>query len=120
MPQFWRQLVFFAVFQVLDDKLSPAGKYFFFASNLDISQRFQIVYGGAALWVLPLDEATAYNELLDLFYIERGDLKKLDAAGRLTTVAYGSAKFNGEFKEISIDEELKVMGSLKVRENRPA
>lgn len=105
--------------EVLGDKLAPSGKYFFFASNLDISQRFQIVYGGATFWVMPLDEATVYNELLDLFYIERGDLKKLDTAGKLSAVANGAAKFNGKFKEISFDEGLKVMGPLKVRENRP-
>lgn len=105
--------------EVMGDKLSASGKYFFFASNLDIAQRFQIVYGGATFWVLPLDEATVYNELLDLFYIERGDLKKLDTAGKLSAVANGAAKFNAKFKEISFDEGLKVMGPLKVRENRP-
>lgn len=98
--------------EVMGDKLSPAGKYFFFASNLDISQQFQIVYGGATFWVLPLDEATVYNELLDLFYIERGDLKKLDTAGKLSAVANGAAKFNGKFKEINFDDGLKVMGPL--------
>ena len=105
--------------EVLGDKLSATGKYFFFASNLDIAQRFQIVYGGATFWVLPLDEATVYNELLELFCIERGDLKKLDTAGKLSAVAHGAAKFNARFKEISFDEGLKVMGPIKVRENRP-
>ena len=105
--------------EVMGDKLSATGKYFFFAGNLDIAQRFQIVYGGATFWVLPLDEATVYNELLELFCIERGDLKKLDTAGKLSAVANGAAKFNARFKEISFDEGLKVMGPLKVRENRP-
>lgn len=105
--------------EVLGDKLSPTGKYFFFAGNLDISQRFQIVYGGAKFWVLPLEEATVYNELLDLFCIERGDLKKLDTAGKLSAVAKGAASFNGRFKEISFEQGLQIMGPIKVRENRP-
>ena len=105
--------------EVLGDKLSPTGKYFFFAGNLDISQRFQIVYGGATFWVLPLEEATVYNELLELFNIERGDLKKLDTAGKLSAVANGAAKFNARFKQISFEEGLLVMGPIKVRENRP-
>jgi hypothetical protein len=105
--------------EVLGDKLSPTGKYFFFAGNLDISQRFQIVYGGATFWVLPLEEATVYNELLELFNIERGDLKKLDTAGKLSAVANGAAKFNAKFKEISFEEGLQAMGPVKVRENRP-
>lgn len=105
--------------EVLGDKLSPTGKYFFFACNLDIAQRYQIAYGGATFWVLPLEEATVYNELLELFYIERGDLKKLETAGKLAAVAAGAAAFNGKFKEISFEEGLKIMGPLKVRENRP-
>lgn len=105
--------------EVLGDKLSPAGKYFFFACNLDISQRYQIAYGGATFWVLPLEEATVYNELLELFHIERGDLKKLETAGKLAAVAAGAASFSEKFKQISFEEGLKIMGPIKVRENRP-
>jgi hypothetical protein len=104
---------------VLGDKLSPTGKYFFFAGNLDISQRYQIGYAGAKFWVLPLDEATVYNELLELFHIERGNLKKLDTAGKLAAVADGAARFDQQFEEISFEEGLKVMGPIKIRENRP-
>lgn len=101
------------------DKLSPMGKYFFFAGNLDISEKYQIPYGGATFWVLPLDEATVYNELLDLFRIEKGDLKKLDTAGKLDAIADKAAFFSAKWKEISFEEGLKVMGPIKIRENRP-
>jgi hypothetical protein len=105
--------------EVLGDKLSPTGKYFFFAGNLDITNRYQINYGGATFWVLPLDEATVYNELLDLFYIERGDLKKLNTAGKLDAIADAAASFSDKFKEISFEEGLKIMGPIKIPENRP-
>ena len=105
--------------EVLGDKLSPTGKYFFFAGNLDISKRYQIAYGGANFWVLPLEEATVYNELLDLFGVERNDLKKLDTAGKLTAVAEAAARFNDKFPEISFEEGLKIMGPIKIPENRP-
>ncbi len=105
--------------EVLGDKLSPWGKYFFFAGNLDISKRYQIPYGGTTFWVLPLDEATVYNELLDLFNIERNDLKKLDTAGKLMAVAEAAAAFNDRFPEISFEEGLKIMGPIKVPDNRP-
>lgn len=105
--------------EVLGDALSPTGKYFFFAGNLDISKRYQIAYGGANFWVLPLDEATVYNELLDLFGIERNDLKKLDTSGKLSAVAEAAARFNDKFPEISFDEGLKIMGPVKIPENRP-
>lgn len=104
---------------VLGDKLSPDGKYFFFACNLDISLRYQIAYGGATFYVLPLDEATVYNELLELFRIERNDLKKLDTAGKLNAVADAAARFNGKFDEITFEQGLAIMGPIKVRENRP-
>ncbi|MDD5033947.1 MAG: hypothetical protein PHE55_04245 [Methylococcaceae bacterium] len=105
--------------EVLGDKLSPTGKYFFFAGNLDISKRYQIAYGGATFWVLPLEEATVYNEVLDLFNIERNDLKKLDTAAKLMAVAEAAAGFTDKFPEISFEEGLKIMGPIKIPENRP-
>jgi hypothetical protein len=105
--------------ELLGDKLSPTGKYFFFATNLDISSRYQISYGGASFWVLPLEEATAYNELLELFRIDRGDLKKADTAGKLNALADAAAKFSEKFEQISFEQGLSLMGPIKVRENRP-
>lgn len=105
--------------EVLGDKLDASGKYFFFACNLDISLRFQIAYGGATFYVLPLDEATVYNELCELFRIERNDLKKLDTGAKLMALATAAAKFNGKFTAITFDEGLQIMGPIKVRENRP-
>jgi hypothetical protein len=105
--------------EVLNDKLSPAGKYFFFACNLDISKRYQIPFGGATFYVMPLDESTVYNELLELFRIERGDLKKLDTSEKVLAVAVGAARFNGKFEEISFEQGLQIMGPIKIKENRP-
>jgi hypothetical protein len=105
--------------EVLGDKLAPDGKYFFFACNLDISHRYQISYGGATFYVLPLDESTVYNELLDLFRIERSDLKKLDTGGKLLAIADAAARFKEKFEAISFEQGLQVMGPIKIRENRP-
>jgi hypothetical protein len=105
--------------QVLGDKLSPAGKYFFFAGNLDISKKYQMAYGGATFWVLPLDEATVYNELLDEFRIEKSDLKKLDTAGKLAAIAAKAAEFTEKWPQISFEEGLAVMGPIRIKENRP-
>jgi hypothetical protein len=104
---------------VLADRLSPDGKYFLFAGNLDISHRYRIAFGGATWYVLPLDEATVYNELLELFRIERGDLKKLDTAAKLAAIADAAQRFSATWPEISFAEGLAVMGPVKVRENRP-
>ena len=101
------------------DTLSPTGKYFFFAGNLDISKKYQIAYGGATFWVMPLDEATVYNELLDMFRMEKSALKKLDTAGKLDAIADKAASFNEKWTTISFEEGLKIMGPIKIRENRP-
>lgn len=103
----------------LGDKLSPTGKYFFFAGNLDISKKYQIAYGGATFWVMPLDEATVYNELLDMFRMEKSPLKKLDTAGKLDAIGDKAASFSEKWPEISFEEGLKIMGPIKIRENRP-
>lgn len=105
--------------EVLGDKLTASGKYFFFAGNLDISKRYQITYNGIPFWVLPLEEATVYNELLDLFNIERNDLKKLDTAGKLMAVAEAAEGYTEKFPELSFEEGLKIMGPIKIPENRP-
>lgn len=101
------------------DKLSPTGKYFFFAGNLDISKKYQIAYGGATFWMMPLDEATVYNELLDMFRMEKSSLKKLETAGKLDAIADKAASFNEKWTAISFEEGLKIMGPIKIRENRP-
>jgi hypothetical protein len=105
--------------EVLGDKLGPDGKYFFFASNLDITKRYQIPYAGVTFHVLPLDESTVYNELTDLFHLDRTSLKKFDTGGKLLAIADGAAKFQLSFEEISFEQGLQVMGPIKIKENRP-
>jgi hypothetical protein len=105
--------------EVLGESLLADGKYFFFAGNLDISKRFEIRYGGALFRVLPLDEATVYNEVLELLGIERSDLKKLDTAEKLDALADAAAGFTQTLPSITFEEGLKIMGPIRIRENRP-
>jgi len=105
--------------EVLGDKIDGTGKYFLFATNLDISAKYRIPFGGATWYVLPLDEATVYNELLELFSLEKSDLKKLDTAAKLAAVADAAARFSAAWPEINFARGLEVMGPVKVRENRP-
>jgi hypothetical protein len=105
---------------VLGDRVDAAGKYFLFAGNLDISKRFRIAYGGATWHVLPLDEATVYNELLELLYLEKNELKKLDTAGKTDRVADAALAFRGTFEPLAYEEGLKRMGPVRnPNENRP-
>ncbi len=71
-------------------------------------------------YVLPIDEATVYNELLELLYLEKNDLKKLDTAGKLDAVADVAVKYDVTFDMITYDEGLGLMGPVRnPNENRP-
>jgi hypothetical protein len=100
--------------------LTPDGKYFLFCNNIDLSTRYQVPYRGATFYVLPIDEATVYNELLDLLYLERIDLKRLDSAGKVDKIAETALKFSDTFPTMSYEEGLAVMGPVRnPNENRP-
>lgn len=106
--------------EVLGDALQSDGKYFLFCNNIDLSSKYRVPYRNAVFYVLPIDESTVYNELLDLLYLEKGDLKKQDSAGKIDTVADTALKFSADYEEISYAEGLKRMGPVRDRgENRP-
>ena len=101
------------VAEVLGDALSAGGKYFLFCNNIDLSKKYQVPYKGAMFYVLPLDESTVYNELCELLYLEKGDLKKLDTAGKTDAVADAALKFDVTFDNITYAEGLALMGPVR-------
>lgn len=108
------------VAEVLGDTLSAGGKYFLFCNNIDLSKKYQVPYKGAMFYVLPIDESTVYNELLELLYLEKTTLKKLDTAGKLDAVADAALKYDVTFDVITYSEGLELMGPVRnPNENRP-
>jgi hypothetical protein len=108
------------VAEALGDTLSPAGKYFFFCDNIDLASRYQVEYGGASFYILPIDEATVYNEMLELLYLEKTVLKKFDTAAKVDAIADKAAGFTANYPKISYEEGLKAMGPVRnLYENRP-
>lgn len=105
---------------VLGDALSPDGKYFMFCNNIDLRKRYQVTVNGIPFYILPIDEATVYNELLELLYLERGDLKKLDTAEKIDRIMDTALTYSTTFPEISLEECLATMGPVRnPNENRP-
>lgn len=98
--------------------LTPAGKYFVFAGNVDISKKYLLDFGGVVFHVLPLDEATVYNEMLDLLYIDRGDLKKTPNEGKIDAMVEAASGVSG-FATMPWAQALAEMGPVKVADNRP-
>ena len=75
---------------------------------------------GVPFYVLPIDEATVYNELLELLYMKRNDLKKLDTAAKLDVIVQKAERFEADYPQITYEEGLKLMGPVRnVNENRP-
>ena len=108
------------VAEVLGDTLSPAGPYFLYCNNVDLVTRYDVTIGGARFHVLPIDEAAVYNELLELLYLEKNELKKLDTAGKTDRVADAALAFRGTFEPLAYEDGLKRMGPVRnPNENRP-
>jgi hypothetical protein len=106
--------------EVLAETLSPTGKYFCYCDNMPLLKRYQVEKNGVSFYILPIDEANVNNELLELLYLEKNDLKKLDTAGKLDKVADTAVKFNDKFPPLTYEEGLKLMGPLRNRNaNRP-
>ncbi len=63
------------VAEVLGDVLHARGKYFLFCDNIDLTRRYQVTYRGAMFYVLPILESTVYNEMLELLYLDKNELK---------------------------------------------
>ncbi len=106
--------------EVMGDTLSPQGVYILYVDNIDISKKYTLEYGGATFYILPIDEATVYNEVLQLLYLEKNDLKKLDTAGKTDAIADKAASFKADFPKITYEEGLKLMGPVRnIYENRP-
>lgn len=105
---------------VLGDTLSSEGKYFLFCNNLPLDKKLRMTLSGITFFVLPIDEATVYNELLELLKIEKIELKKLDTAGKQDFIADKAAKFKANWPEISFEDGLAIMGPVRdPGENRP-
>ena len=105
---------------VLGDLLKADGKYFVFAGNVDISKKFTIELDGITFFILPLDEGTVYNELVDLVGLDRNELKKMETDGKLSRLAEAAAKYkSSKFPMITFEQAQKEMGPIRIPEGRP-
>lgn len=106
--------------EVLGDTLGPGGVYFAYCNNVDLLAKNKVKMNGATFYVLPCDETTVYNEILDILSIDKNDVKKLDTAGKTDYLIDKAVKFSANFEEISYEEGLRRMEPVKNRNaNRP-
>ncbi len=96
-----------ALVETLGANVKPDGKYFIYVSDLDRASRYQISFDGVPLYVLPIDDTSVYNELIDFLYLDKTKMKKFDTAEKLDAIADGAAKYDKTFEAISYEEGLK-------------
>lgn len=101
--------------EVLKGLLSPSGKYFVFCNNIDLLSKYEVEIDGITFYVLPIDEATVYNELLELLYLDKTSLKKASTAGKTDAIVDAALKFDGKFAPISFAQGVERMGPVRDR-----
>jgi hypothetical protein len=104
-----------ALTEVLKGLLSPSGKYFVFCNNIDLLTKYEVEIDGITFYVLPIDEATVYNELLELLYLDKTSLKKASTAGKTDAIVDAALKFDGKFAPISFAQGVERMGPVRDR-----
>ena len=94
--------------------------HFLFCNNIDLLKKYRVPYGDITFYVLPIDEAGVYAEILELLYIEKNDLKKLNTAGKHDAIVDKAMTFAADYPILSYEDGLKQMGPVRnPNENRP-
>lgn len=106
--------------EVLSPMLTPNGKYFAFCNNIDLSARYQVPIGDVTFYVLPLDESSVFNELVELLKLDKDRLKKANSIEKIETIVGGAKNFNKTYERIPYERGLELMGPVRdPGENRP-
>lgn len=81
--------------------------------TVNIPKPFMTTVNGAQMVFIPLVEGMAWNELIDLVGLEKGDFKGQSSADKVVTVfeALKSEKF--KYPEMSVEEALKTTNNAK-------
>ena len=91
----------------LGASVKPDGKYYIYVGDLDRASRYQISFGGVSLYVLPIDDTSVYNELIELFYLDKLKMKKYDTAEKIDTIVDAGLKYDTSYEVISFEDGLK-------------
>jgi hypothetical protein len=96
-----------ALVEMLGESVQAGGKYFIYVGDLDRASRYQISLKGVSIYVLPIDDTSVYNELIDFLYLDKTKMKKYDTAEKLDVIADGALKYDQAYEVISYEEGLK-------------
>jgi len=79
-----------------------------------------VPYGDITFYVLPIDEAGVYAEILELLYIEEKRPQETHTAGKHDAIMDKAMTFEADYPILSYEDGLKQMGPVRnPNENRP-
>lgn len=96
-----------ALIEALGANIRAGGKYFIYVSDLDRASRYQIEFNGISFYILPIDDTSVYNELVDFLYLDKTKMKKMDTAEKVDVIADAALKYAQVYEIISFEEGLK-------------
>lgn len=97
--------------------LKPGVIAVFYTVNID--NAFIITINGVPLVFIPLVQGMAWNELIDLAALEKGDFKGLSAADKVLTLYNALVGHKFKYPEVALEDALATTNSKK-RENHGA
>lgn len=89
--------------------LDGDGKYVVYVSDIPRGSRWYIPIGPAKIFIIFVDDTSVYNELIDIFYVDKVKLKKYDTSAKLDALADVGLKYASvsDYEEITYEEGLK-------------
>jgi hypothetical protein len=89
--------------------LDAEGKYFVYVPDIPRGSRWYVPFGAAKVFIVFIDDTSVYNELIDIFYVDKVKLKKYDTSAKLDALADVGLKYASvsDYEEISYEEGLK-------------
>lgn len=96
-----------ALVEALGSAVQAGGKYFIYVSDLERASRYQMAFNGVSFYVLPIDDTSVYNELVDCLYLDKTKMKKMDTAAKVDAIADAALKYTQVYETIGYEEGLK-------------
>jgi hypothetical protein len=73
---------------------------------MERASRYLISFNGVPFYVLPIDDTSVYNELIDFLYLDKTKLKKFDTEQKLDAIVDAAIKYDKVYERISYEEGL--------------
>lgn len=95
-----------ALIDALGPALAAGGKYFIYAADVKRGDRMEVALGGVSLRILPYDDVSVYNELIDFLYLDKAKMKKYDTPAKIDAIADGVAGYDEAFPKFDYEAAL--------------